>query len=148
MLGHEATRALIGAMKDIQKHAASILDLTTITPDDLVIKPIQERKTVRTRGGKAFSKTDVEAIFSGYIYRGALPANRTKAYPFWFWLPLVGYFTGARTNEIAQLDTADIREIDGYPCFDFCPDAPGAFEAKRVKQRKRGRFPFIHNLLN
>ncbi|WP_260432044.1 DUF6538 domain-containing protein [Pseudomonas aeruginosa] len=147
MLGHEATRALIGAMKDIQKHAASILDLTTITPDDLVIKPIQERKTVRTRGGKAFSKTDVEAIFSGYIYRGALPANRTKAYPFWFWLPLVGYFTGARTNEIAQLDTADIREIDGYPCFDFCPDAPGAFEAKRVKTEEARQVPIHPQLI-
>ncbi len=147
MLGHEATRALIGAMRDIQKHAASILDLTTITPDDLVIKPIQERKTARTRGGKAFSKTDVEAIFSGYIYRGALPTNRTKAYPFWFWLPLVGYFTGARTNEIAQLDTADIREIDGYPCFDFCPDAPGAFEAKRVKTDEARQVPIHPRLI-
>ncbi|WP_238165147.1 hypothetical protein [Pseudomonas aeruginosa] len=133
-------------MKDIQKHAASILDLTTITPDDLVIKPIQERKTVRTRGGKAFSKTDVEAIFSGYIYRGALPANRTKAYPFWFWLPLVGYFTGARTNEIAQLEI--FERLTATLASTFVPMLQGPLKRSELKQRKRGRFPFIHNLLN
>lgn len=145
MTGHERVSALIASMKQILNHARH-LDLTTIRPDDLIIKPVQKRETPRTRGGKAFTMTEVEAIFSGYIYRGALPSNRTKAYPFWFWLPLIGYFTGARTNEIAQLDTADIREVDGYPCFDFCPDDPQAFEAKRIKTGEDRQVP-IHSRL-
>lgn len=58
---------------------------------------------------------------------------RMKAYPFWFWLPLLGYFTGARTNEIAQLDTADIKDTQGLACIDFCADDQNAFEAKRIK---------------
>lgn len=120
MTGHDRTNTFITTMKGIQEHAL-FLELTTISPDSLLIKQVQKRESERTRKGKAFSAQDVEAIFSGYIYQGPLPSNRTKAYPFWFWLPLVAYFTGARTNEIAQLDTADIREIDGHPCFDFCP---------------------------
>lgn len=146
MTGHERVSALIGSMKQIQEHAR-FLDLTTIRADDLLIKPVQKRLTARSHDGVPFSPTDVEAIFSGYIYQGALPNNRTKAYPFWFWLPLVAYFTGARTNEIAQLDTADIREIDGHPCFDFCPDDPKAFEAKRVKTEEARQVPIHPRLI-
>nr|WP_286944683.1 site-specific integrase [Pseudomonas sp. UBA6718] len=146
MTGHERVSALIGSMKQIQEHAR-FLDLTTIRADDLLIKPVQKRLTARSHDGVPFSPTDVEAIFSGYIYQGALPSNRTKAYPFWFWLPLVAYFTGARTNEIAQLDTADIREIDGHPCFDFCPDDPKAFEAKRVKTEEARQVPIHPRLI-
>lgn len=146
MTGHERVSALIASMKQLLNHARH-LDLTTIRPDDLIIKPVQKRETPRTRGGKAFTMAEVEAIFSGYIYSGALPSNRTKAYPFWFWLPLIGYFTGARTNEIAQLDTADIREIDGCPCFDFCPDDPQAFEAKRIKTGEDRQVPIHPRLI-
>lgn len=146
MTGHERVSALIGSMKQIQEHAR-FLDLTTIRPDDLLIKPVQKRVTKRSHDGVPFSSADVEAIFSGYIYQGALPSDRTKAYPFWFWLPLVAYFTGARTNEIAQLDTADIRTIDGHPCFDFCPDDPKAFEAKRVKTEEARQVPIHPRLI-
>ncbi|HFK2006787.1 TPA: DUF6538 domain-containing protein [Pseudomonas aeruginosa] len=146
MTGHERVSALIASMKQIQNHARH-LDLTTIRPDDLMIKPVQKRETPRIRGGKAFTMEEVEAIFSGYIYQGALPPDRTKAYPFWFWLPLIGYLTGARTNEIAQLDTADIREIDGHPCFDFCPDDPQAFEAKRIKTGEDRQVPIHPRLI-
>lgn len=146
MTGHERVSALIGSMKQIQEHARH-LDLTAIRPDDLIIKPVQKRETPRTRGGQAFTMAEVESIFSGYIYQGTPPANRTKAYPFWFWLPLIGYFTGARTNEIAQLDTVDIREINGHPCFDFCPDNPKAFEAKRVKTEEARQVPVHPRLI-
>ncbi|EKT4522055.1 site-specific integrase [Pseudomonas putida] len=146
MIGHERLSALIGSMKQIQTHAR-FLDLTTIKPNDLNIKPVEKRDTPRTRGGQAFKADEVEAIFSGYIYQGPLPTDKTKAYPFWFWLPLVGYFTGARTNEIAQLDTADIRVIDGHPCFDFCPDPANTLEAKRIKTGEARQVPIHPRLI-
>jgi len=146
MVGHERTNAFIDAMKRMQHHART-LDLTAVREDELRIKHVKKRESARTRDGKAFSTADIEAIFSGYIYRGTPPANRTKAYPFWFWLPLIAYFTGARTNEIAQLDTADIREIDGHPCFDFCPDDPKAFEAKRIKTGEARQVPIHPRLI-
>ncbi|WP_460163354.1 hypothetical protein [Pseudomonas sp. S2_F03] len=46
MIGHERVSALITAMKQIQNHARH-LDLTLVRVDDLIIKPVQERKTVR-----------------------------------------------------------------------------------------------------
>jgi integrase len=62
-------------------------------------------------------------------------------------MPLVGYFTGARTNEIAQLDTADIKEIDGHTCFDFCADDPKAPEAKRIKADEARQVPIHPRLI-
>ncbi|WP_110951398.1 site-specific integrase [Pseudomonas bohemica] len=147
MIGHERLSALLSFMKQIQEHARRILDLTDVRPDDLVINNVEKRDSARTREGVPFSQSDVEKIFSGYIYVGALPTNRSKAYPFWFWVPLIGYFTGARTNEIAQLDTADIREIDGLPCIDFCPDAPKSHEAKRIKTGEARHVPIHPKLL-
>ncbi|WP_225917304.1 hypothetical protein [Pseudomonas xanthosomatis] len=146
MTGHERVSALIGSMKQIQNYAR-FLDLTTVKVDDLIIKPVEERKTKRSRDGTAFTDADIEAIFSGSIYNGPAPAERTKAYPFWFWLPLVGYFTGARTNEIAQLDTADIKSVDGHPCFDFCADDIDVPEAKRIKTDEARLVPIHPRLL-
>lgn len=146
MVGHERTNAFIDAMKRMQHHART-LDLTAVREEELRIKHVKKRESARTRDGKPFSASDIEAIFSGYIYRGTPPSNRTKAYPFWFWLPLIAYFTGARTNEIAQLDTADIREVDGHPCFDFCPDDPKAFEAKRIKTGEARQVPIHPRLI-
>ncbi|MFW3898888.1 DUF6538 domain-containing protein [Pseudomonas bharatica] len=144
--GHERVSALITSMKQIQEHAR-FLDLTFIRPTDLLIKPVEKRRNSRSRDGVPFSADDVEAIFSGYIYQGQVTTERTKAYPFWFWLPLVGYFTGARTNEIAQLDTADIKEVDGYPCIDFCPDDETTFEAKRIKTAEARLVPVHPRLI-
>lgn len=144
--GHERASALITSMKQIQEHAR-FLDLTTVRAGDLIIKPIAKRVTPRSRDGVPFSVKDIEAIFSGFIYQGPVSTERTKAYPFWFWLPLIGYFTGARTNEIAQLDTADVKVVDGHPCFDFCADEQHAFEAKRIKTGEARLVPIHPRLI-
>ncbi|QOE08401.1 site-specific integrase [Pseudomonas asiatica] len=146
MIGHERVSALITSMKQIQNHAR-YMDLTSIRVDDLIIKPVQKRENKRSRDGVPFSTDDIEAIFSGFIYQGPAPKDRTKSYPFWFWIPLVGFFTGARTNEIAQLDTSDIKEVDGYPCFDFCADDPKAPEAKRIKTGEARQVPIHPRLI-
>lgn len=146
LTGYERVSALITSMKQIQEHA-HFLDLTTVRAGDLRIKPVEERKNARCRKGVPFSEKDTEAIFSGYIYQGPILVDRTKAFPFWFWLPLVGYFTGARTNEIAQLDSADLRVIEGHLCFDFCADEPNAFEAKRIKKDEARQVPVHPRLI-
>lgn len=146
MAGHERVTSLVSSMKRIQRYA-NYLDLTTTTPTDILPRRIEQRKTARSRDGKPFTANEVEKIFSGFIYSGPIPADRTKPYPYWFWLPLIGYFTGARTNEIAQLDTTDIVTVGGYPCFDFCPDLPGAFEAKRIKTGEARQVPIHPRLL-
>jgi integrase len=34
------------------------------------------------------------------------------------WFPVVALYSAMRAGEIAQLTVADVREIDGVPCFD------------------------------
>ena len=79
MAGHERVSALIASMKQMQKYA-HFLDLTAIKPDELLIKPVPKRKSSRSRNSQPFTMAEVEAIFSGYIFQGTPPANRTKAY--------------------------------------------------------------------
>ena len=40
-----------------------------------------------------------------------------------YWIPIVGYFTGMRVEEICQLRVEDIIVIDGITCFSITPDA-------------------------
>jgi integrase len=60
-------------------------------------------------------------IFSAPLYRGCLNAGRWYKRPGKlipktagrYWVPLVALFTGMRSNEICQLDVADIIQKDG-----------------------------------
>lgn len=58
---------------------------------------------------RSFSNSDLKAIFSGYLYTSTDPGSAQLVYPYQFWLPLLGLFTGGRLNELCQLDTADIQ---------------------------------------
>ncbi len=49
---------------------------------------------------------------NGYAMPGDEKPRRGR-----FWLPLAGLFQGFRANEVAQLYTEDIAEIDGVPVF-------------------------------
>ena len=56
------------------------------------------------------------------------------------WGPLIGIYTGARLNEIAQIHLADIRQEDGIWCFDLNEDDEG----KHLKTAAATRLVPIH----
>lgn len=59
------------------------------------------------RQRRPFSTDDLRVIFGSPIYRaGRLPARRAERH----WLPLLGAFTGARLEELAQLHLGDVRQ--------------------------------------
>jgi len=76
-----------------------------------------------------FEKHDLHLIFGVDWFRDgkpALPSNgRYSQYqPHYYWLPLLGLFTGARLNELAQLYLDDFAQDDGKTWFvDFNLDA-------------------------
>ena len=60
----------------------------------------------------SFKSEHLNAIFSAEHY-----VNHTFKHAYYYWLPLLGRFTGARINELCQLHVKDIEQIDGIWCF-------------------------------
>jgi integrase len=73
---------------------------------------------------EAFSQEDLGKIFSAAWFTSGTGARTAKgvfyAYrPHYYWLPLLGLFTGGRLNELSQLYLKDIAEVEGVLCIDF-----------------------------
>ena len=60
-----------------------------------------------------------------------------------FFIPLIALFSGMRMNEICQLHTKDIKQIDGVWCIDVNKDAPD----KSLKSKAARRIVPIHPTL-
>ena len=75
-------------------------------------KPIQESKKANEKRDMLTSD-DLAAIFNPVLFEAEADQ------PFKYWTPLIALYTGARQNEIAQLDGQDIRQIHGIWCFKF-----------------------------
>lgn len=63
--------------------------------------------------------------------------------PYQKWGTLIAMYTGARLNEIAQLELSDIKQVDGVWCFDFNDEG----ENKRLKNKASRRIVPIHSRL-
>ncbi|MCH2546758.1 MAG: tyrosine-type recombinase/integrase [Alphaproteobacteria bacterium] len=67
------------------------------------------------------------------------------------WGTLIGFYSGARLNEIAQLDVIDIIEIAGVPCFNITneedPANKDTLRKKKLKNEPSKRIVPIHSKL-
>ncbi|MGR5246492.1 DUF6538 domain-containing protein [Vibrio sp. PNB23_22_6] len=110
-------------------------ELTDVNP----FKAIRFKKTRRDSEAKsAYTNTDLEKIF------GAI--TRTKhqhRHPYYFWLPLLAYFTGARLNELCQLYKADVYQVDGI----WLLRIDDRFEGQKLKNLTSRRIVPIHDQL-
>lgn len=86
-----------------------------------------------------FSQTHIDLMLSELLNntRGLLNREYQK------WGPLIGLYTGARLNEISQLEVADIKMTDGVWCFDFNDEGEG----KSLKNSASRRVVPIHDRL-
>ena len=67
---------------------------------------------------RAFLKEELQQIFNSAYYR---EARYNTSYQ--YWVPLIAAFTGARVNEIAQLQPTDVKQDDeGLWYFDITPE--------------------------
>lgn len=152
----ETMNGLITALKRQHKFAREN-DLTSIPVDAISYDKLERRPDEENESAKPFSDDDLNKIFSGYPYSCELPPLLRVVYPFHYWLPLLGYFTGARANELAQLDVADITQelIDSERgkskalvwCINFREDPPGTPERKRIKSGENRIVPIHPRLL-
>lgn len=65
-----------------------------------------------------FDPDDLDSIFGSTEYQ-----ENSFASSYQFWTPLIALYTGARLNEIRQLRSQNIVDIDGIVCFRITPDA-------------------------
>ncbi len=72
---------------------------------------------------------------NGAMTRGTVIPNTSVRY----WAPIIGLYTGMRSNEICQLDAADIHVKDGVPYFVLNASAD-----KRLKSRASRREVPLH----
>lgn len=87
-----------------------------------------------------FTKEELEKLFLNNEI--LLRTGKKRTHSYYFWLPLIGLFTGARINEICQLYLDDFQFIDGVPCILFNDE-----EEKRLKNKTSKRTVPIHDTL-
>lgn len=85
---------------------------------------------------KAFDDEDIRVIFEG-DYAASLRKRPDR-----FWIPLILLHSGARLEEIAQLDVADLKQTDGVWVFDLREEGD-----KALKTAESRRSVPVHPLL-
>jgi integrase len=95
-----------------------------------------------------FSNRQLQAIFDAPIYTGCEDDGSGYAKPgsarprrARFWVSLIALFSGMRLNEICQLDTNDIVDVEGVLCFRI---SASSASAKRIKSAASERIVPIH----
>lgn len=97
-----------------------------------------------------YSDSQLKELFSSPLFVGCHPKKEhlsgdEKVCDWRYWLPLCALYSGARAGEIAQLECADIREVEGVWIFDFNED--GEETGKRLKTASSRRAVPIHKVL-
>lgn len=89
-----------------------------------------------------FNIDEIKRIFEDTYMRE--PRYNT---PYQYWMPVIGLFSGARLNEIAQLTTRDIIDMGaGIMAFNFT-DEPEGTATKSLKTRASRRVVPVHSKL-
>ena len=83
---------------------------------------VEGKKRKHSSPIKAYTSQDLYKLFVESRWYAEDLIN--KRHPSKFWVPLLALFTGARLEEIAQLLTADIRQVEGIWCMDINNNLP------------------------
>jgi integrase len=107
------------------------------------------RSAATKRKRKDYSKDELRAIFSSPIYTpdgwSAPRANFGKA---WYWMPLLLYYTGARREELSQLQAADVKTEAGLHYLSILETDDGEDGTRSVKtDTSRRRIPLHPDLI-
>ncbi|EMD1176059.1 site-specific integrase [Vibrio harveyi] len=85
-----------------------------------------------------FNEKQLVDIFSMKCYH-----DHNYLHPYYYWIPLLARYSGARLNEISQLYVEDIKEVDDINCFHFHK----MFDGQRIKNKSSIRVVPIHEEL-
>ncbi len=83
----------------------------------------------RQKGRSSFDSKDIQTIFGCPIYSDAHLRSKGQAKEASYWIPLLMYFSGARTEEVAGLAIADIVKDPQHGWYFNFVDRPQAEDA-------------------
>lgn len=123
--------------------------MTMIPPNSPDRPAINHHRAGEKSVEKAFSQSDLEAIFTGYLYEGTALNRSNDVFPYQFWLPLLGLFIGGRLNELCQLDTEDVSKTkaEGIWTISMMDDELDQPLPKSLKNQSSRRVLPIHSEL-
>jgi integrase len=109
--------------------------------------PVKKLQIIDTRQAidlrDPFETSDLDLIFSHPKYKNA----QFKS-PAYFWIPLIGLFTGMRAEEISQLYTKDIYKKKGIWIIDINAEGVDAYGyPKTLKNKNAVRLVPVHHTL-
>jgi len=103
-------------------------------------KDLKLRHTVRSdEERRTFTHEELVAMF---VTSPEFAENKLRK-PYQFWGPLLGLFTGARVNEISQLNLDDFREDEGVWYIDINVNTPDKKLKNQASHRKVPLHPFL-----
>ena len=99
---------------------------------------------------RSYKTAELIKIFASPLYTGCqtstmrhLPGD-VRIRDHRFWMPLIALYTGARMNEIAQLEVEDMKQLHGRWVFHITKGGP---EKKTVKTAGSERVVPVHSML-
>ena len=92
-------------------------------------------RTTKKEGKEPYTEDQLKALFLPEKYKSLEPSR--------YWIPLISLHTGARINEICQMDVADIRNVDNVWVFDINESG----DRKSIKRDSSKRLIPIHSKL-
>ncbi|MGD6737256.1 site-specific integrase [Photobacterium leiognathi subsp. mandapamensis] len=111
------------------------MEMTDINP----FKGMRFKKTRKDSEAKnAYSHANLKKLFSTEIH-----TQKKYKHSHYYWLPLLGLYTGARLNELCQLYRQDIYKLDGI----WVIKIDDKFEGQRLKNNSSRRLVPIHSKL-
>lgn len=97
-----------------------------------------------------FTSEQLQKMFTAPLFVGCKSDTKiyepgpTRIRDHRFWAPLLALFTGARANELGQLEVADIRVVEGVRCIDLRESADDERSEKRLKTAAAHRLVPLH----
>jgi integrase len=106
LMSIKTINTMFGCYSELFKWAIKNGNASTNVFDGMLLKDSRKARDLRS----PFNPNDLKRIFSDSVIRN--PSKNWQK-----WLPVLGLYTGARLNELCQLQKKDIAKVDGYWCI-------------------------------